>query len=62
MEEINVGNVEDENTLEEIRGEGRRRPRMTLLNQKKINRWELDELFNEDDKYEEEFWVNTYFC
>lgn len=55
MEEIDMGNIEDENKLEEIRGEVRRKPRMNLLNQKKINRWEMDELFGDEDSYEEEF-------
>lgn len=54
MEDLDIGNVEDEHTLEAIRGETKRKPKMALLNQKKINRFEMDELFSEED-YEEEF-------
>jgi len=55
MKEIDMGNIEDENILEKIRGETKRKPEMSILNQKKINKWEMDELFNEENEYEEEF-------
>ena len=56
-EEFNLSSVEDEQQLEEIRGEGVKKPKMSLLNQKKINRWEMDELFLDEkgEEYEEEF-------
>ncbi len=54
MEEVDMGSVEDENMLDEIRGEVKKKPKMSILNQKKINKFEMDELFSEDD-YEEEF-------
>ena len=49
--------VEDEAQLEEIRGENSKKPRMNILNQKKLSKWEMDELFldNEgEEDYEEE--------
>lgn len=57
MEDINLTSTEDEHLLEEIRGETQKKPKMSLLNQKKINNWEMDELFSDDssDEYEEEF-------
>ncbi len=51
MEEINTSSVEDESQLEEIRT-GRKKPEMSILNQKKLSKWEMDELFL-DDGYEE---------
>lgn len=54
MDDLDISNVEDENKLEEIRGEIKRKPKMSILNQKKINPFEMDELFSEED-YEEEF-------
>ena len=54
MEDIDMTSMEDEKMLEEIRGENQKKPKMSLLNQKKINKWEMDELFT-DDAYEEEF-------
>jgi hypothetical protein len=56
-EEFDFTSVEDEEQLEEIRGENARKPRMNILNQKKLSRWEMDELFldNESEEdYEEE--------
>ncbi|MBD3208997.1 hypothetical protein GF367_01080 [Candidatus Woesearchaeota archaeon] len=44
---------EDRENLEQIRG-GDKKPKMSLLNQKKVSRWEMDELFSDDD-YQEEF-------
>ena len=54
MEEYDTTNVEDELQLEKIRGEGRVKPKMNILNQKKLSKWEMDELFLEEE-YEEEF-------
>jgi len=54
--EYDVNNVEDERQLEKIRGETGKKPKMNILNQKKLSRWELDELFlEESEQYEEEF-------
>jgi len=54
--EYDVNNVEDERQLEKIRGETAKKPKMNILNQKKLSRWELDELFlEESEQYEEEF-------
>lgn len=57
MDEINMGNIEDERQLEKIRGEAIRKPKMNILNQKKLSKWEMDELFLDSDEehYEEEF-------
>ncbi|MFP4524302.1 MAG: hypothetical protein ACLFO2_03250 [Candidatus Woesearchaeota archaeon] len=44
--------LDEEVNLDAIRGEDRK-PKMSLLNQKKVSRWEMDELFT--DEYEEEF-------
>lgn len=57
MDEINIGNIEDERQLEKIRGETIRKPKMNILNQKKLSKWEMDELFLDSDEehYEEEF-------
>jgi len=58
MEEFDLENLEDERQLEKIRGEGGpKKPKMNILNQKKLSRWELDELFldEEDNHYDEEF-------
>lgn len=56
-EDFNLSSVEDEQQLEEIRGEVVKKPKMSLLNQKKINKWEMDELFldEKEQEYEEEF-------
>ena len=54
MDELDITNVEDEMQLEKIRGEIDKRPKMNILNQKKLSKWELDELFL-DGEYEEEF-------
>lgn len=53
-EEFDITNVEDEHVLEKLRGETKTRPKMSILNQKKLNKWEMDELFMEEE-YEEEF-------
>ena len=42
----------EEMDMDSIRGQDKK-PSMGLLNQKKISRWEMDELFT--DEYEEEF-------
>jgi len=56
MENINLGNLEDEHQLEKIRSETTRKPKMNILNQRKLSRWEMDELFlDEEDQFEEEF-------
>lgn len=58
MDDLGLENLEDERQLEKIRGEtGRKKPKMNILNQKKLSKWELDELFLEeqDDFYDEEF-------
>ncbi len=44
---------DDEANLEEIRGNKKKPDVSRLLNQKKISKWELDEIFAED--YYEEF-------
>ena len=46
--------MEDEFQLEEIRNSKQSKKNMNLLNQKKLSKWEMDELFL-DDTYEEEF-------
>ncbi len=55
--EYSMENVEDERQLEKIRGETGKKPKMNILNQKKLSRWELDELFldEKEQDYEEEF-------
>lgn len=57
MEELDMTSTEDEKMLEEIRGETQKKPKMSLLNQKKVNKWEMDELFSDEvnEEYEEEF-------
>lgn len=54
-DEFSVKNVEDEKQLEEIRGETQKKPKMEILNQKKLSKWEMDELFLDNETYEEEF-------
>lgn len=44
---------EEDMDLDEIRG-GDKKPKMAILNQKKVSKWEMDELFG-DEGYEEEF-------
>lgn len=44
---------EEESEMSRIKGS--KKPKMTLLNQKKVSKWEMDELFAEDDGYAEEF-------
>jgi hypothetical protein len=51
-EEMNT--VEEEFQLEEIRNSKQSKRNMNLLNQKRLSKWEMDELFLEDT-YEEEF-------
>ena len=58
MENIDLENLEDERQLEKIRGETvRKKPKMNILNQKKLSKWEMDELFldESDEYYDEEF-------
>lgn len=55
MDELDITNIEDEQMLDEIRGETTRKPKISLLNQKKVSKWELDELFTDEEEYEEEF-------
>ena len=56
MENIDLDNLEDERQLEKIRGETIRKPKMNILNQRKLSKWEMDELFlDEEEQYEEEF-------
>lgn len=56
MEELDLGNLEDERQLEKIRGETIKKPKMNILNQRKLSKWEMDELFLDDEeRYEEEF-------
>jgi hypothetical protein len=45
MENIDIENLEDERQLEKIRGETIKKPKMNILNQKKLSKWEMDELF-----------------
>jgi hypothetical protein len=57
MDEYDFTSIEDEQQLEEIRGENTKKPKMNILNQKRLSKWEMDELFLEtekDDDYEEE--------
>ena len=43
---------EEDNELEQIRG-GDKKPKMAILNQKKVSKWEMDELLADDDYFEE---------
>ncbi|MGV8169632.1 MAG: hypothetical protein ACP5N3_06275 [Candidatus Nanoarchaeia archaeon] len=56
MEEYDFTSIEDEQQLEEIRGENSKKPKMNILNQKKLSKWEMDELFLDEEKeeYDEE--------
>ncbi len=54
-DEIDKKSMEDEHQLEEIRGEHGKKPKLDILNQKKLSKWEMDELFLNDEEYEEEF-------
>ncbi len=45
--------LDDEMELETIRGHSSKKPSMNLLNQKKVSKWEMDELLADDDYYEE---------
>ncbi len=54
-EEIDKKSIEDEHQLEEIRGEHTKKPKLEILNQKKLSKWEMDELFLNEEEYEEEF-------
>jgi hypothetical protein len=56
MDEYDFTSIEDEKQLEEIRGETLKKPKMNILNQKRLSKWEMDELFleTEKDDYEEE--------
>ncbi len=56
-DDFNFTSIEDEQQLEEIRGENSKKPRMNILNQKKLSKWEMDELFldgESTEEYEEE--------
>ena len=57
MENIDIENLEDERQLEKIRGETIKKPKMSILNQKKLTKWEMDELFLDEteEQYEEDF-------
>ena len=56
MDHLDLENIEDERQLEKIRGETARKPKMNILNQKKLSTWEMDELFlDEEEQYDEEF-------
>ncbi len=55
MEDFDIENLEDERQLEKIRGETIRKPKMNILNQKKLSKWEMDELFLNEEEYDEEF-------
>jgi len=39
---------EDDFVLDEVRGSHGRKPKMALLNKKKVSSFELDELFNQE--------------
>jgi hypothetical protein len=57
MDEYDFTSVEDEKQLEKIRGETLKKPKMNILNQKRLSKWEMDELFLEteaDEDYDEE--------
>jgi hypothetical protein len=57
MEEYDFTSIEDEKQLEEIRGENVKKPKMNILNQKRLSKWEMDELFLDNDsnnEYDEE--------
>ncbi len=45
-------NLDEE--FEAIRNQDKK-PKMAILNQKKVSKWEMDELFSDDDEYVEEF-------
>jgi len=55
IDDLDITNVEDEKVLEKIRGETVKKPKLSMLNQKKISKWEMDELFLDEEEYEEEF-------
>lgn len=55
MDDIDMTTMEDEEMLDEIRGETTKKPKLSILNQKKVSNWEMDELFTEEESYEEEF-------
>lgn len=55
IDDLDTTNVEDEKVLEKIRGETVKKPKLSMLNQKKISKWEMDELFLDEEEYEEEF-------
>ena len=42
--------MEDEKELEKIRSLANKKPKLSLLNQKKLSKWELDELFLEEEE------------
>jgi hypothetical protein len=53
MDEFDFSSVEDEKQLEEIRGENVKKPKMNILNQKRLSKWEMDELFLDHDRDED---------
>jgi hypothetical protein len=57
MKNIEMENIEDERQLEKIRGETIKKPKMNILNQKKLSKWEMDELFldESEETYDEDF-------
>lgn len=55
MDEYDFTNLEDEQQLEEIRGENSKKPRMNILNQKRLSKWEMDELFLDEEKDDNEY-------
>ncbi|MCF7866448.1 hypothetical protein K9L67_01370 [Candidatus Woesearchaeota archaeon] len=55
MDDLEMTSIEDEEMLDEIRGETVKKPKLSILNQKKVSNWEMDELFTEEDTYEEEY-------
>ena len=38
---------DDEFVMDEVRGSHGRKPKMAILNKKKVSSWEMDELFTE---------------
>jgi hypothetical protein len=57
MDDYDFSSIEDEKQLEEIRGENLKKPKMNILNQKRLSKWEMDELFlehNRDEDFDEE--------
>ncbi|MBR9702655.1 hypothetical protein GOV10_01340 [Candidatus Woesearchaeota archaeon] len=51
MDELDL---QDEKDLNKLRS-GAKKPKMSLLNQKNVSKWDMDELFSEEEEYMEEF-------